>query len=184
MSHAIEISNSTRCVVDDDLAEAIVRAVLHAEGVIDGELGVSFVGERRIRELNREFRGRDEVTDVLSFPLESDDEIESWSVEEGVGSRHGGADEDDGGDGAAVSPPVPADAPPRLLGDIVICLRRAQQQARQDGLSPDLEVAVLLVHGVLHILGHDHETDAGAMALRQAELLTGLSWEGLLGAPE
>jgi probable rRNA maturation factor len=115
---------------------------------------VTFVGERRIRDLNREHRARDEVTDVLSFPLEE-------------------AGEEAGRDGP--------DAPPRLLGDVVVCARQALRQARADGLPAAFELAVLLVHGTLHLLGHDHASDAGQMALRQAEVLELVDWEPLLG---
>jgi len=65
---------------------------------------------------------------------------------------------------------------------VVICARRALRQARAAGLPPAAELAVLLVHGTLHLLGYDHETDAGQMALRQAEVLELVSWEGLLAA--
>jgi rRNA maturation RNase YbeY len=70
-----------------------------------------------------------------------------------------------------------------MLGDIVICTRRALDQAASDDLPPSLEVAVLLAHGVLHLLGYDHETDAGQMALRQAEVLELVEWEGIVVAP-
>ena len=73
--------------------------------------------------------------------------------------------------------------PPLMLGDIVVCTRRALAQAAEDELPPSLEVAVLLAHGTLHLLGYDHETDAGQMALRQAEVLELVDWEGLVVAP-
>jgi probable rRNA maturation factor len=63
---------------------------------------------------------------------------------------------------------------------VVICARQALRQARADGLPPALELAVLLAHGTLHLLGYDHEADAGQMALRQAEVLELVSWEDLL----
>jgi len=62
----------------------------------------------------------------------------------------------------------------------VICARQALRQARADSLPPSFELAVLLVHGTLHLLGHDHETDAGEMALRQAEILELVRWEDLV----
>ena len=65
----------------------------------------------------------------------------------------------------------------------MICARRALRQARADDLPPALEVAVLLTHGALHLLGYDHETDAGQMALRQAEVLELVDWEGIVVAP-
>ena len=150
----VEVYNATRTQVDEEAVAALVDGVLAAEGVAHAEVSVEVVGERRIRDLNREHRGKDEVTDVLSFPLEEADE------EPGV------LDDDEG--------------PPRLLGDVVICARRALRQARADGLPPALELAVLLVHGTLHLLGYDHEVDAGQMALRQAEVLELVSWEDLL----
>jgi probable rRNA maturation factor len=153
----VEVYNATRVAVDEEAVAALVARVLEAEGVRDAEVSVEFVGERRIRDLNREHRGKDQVTDVLSFPLEEPDE-EPDVAEEG------------------------ADAPPRLLGDVVICARQALRQARGDGLPEAFELAVLLAHGTLHLLGHDHETDAGQMALRQAEVLELVTWEGLLVA--
>jgi probable rRNA maturation factor len=152
----VEVGNATRVGIDEEAVAALVDRVLEAEGVCDAELGVEFVGERRIRHLNRDHRGKDEVTDVLSFALED-----------------AGEEPDDVAD---------ADGPPRLLGDIVICARQALRQARADGLPGSFELAVLLVHGTLHLLGHDHETDAGQMALRQAEVMELVSWEGLLAA--
>ena len=70
--------------------------------------------------------------------------------------------------------------PPRLLGDVVVCARQALRQARADDLPPAFEVSLLVVHGLLHLLGHDHEVDAGQMALRQAELLQQIDWESVL----
>jgi len=152
----IDVVNSTRVPVRDEAVERLVAVVLEAEGVAGAEVAVEFVGERRIRALNAEYRGKDEITDVLSFPLE------------------------DAGDDAALA----ADGdepPPRLLGDVVVCARQALRQARAHDVPPAFEMALLLVHGVLHVLGHDHETDAGGMALRQGELLAALDWERLLG---
>jgi probable rRNA maturation factor len=138
--------------------------VLAAEGAAGAEVGVTFVGERRMRALNRQHRARDAVTDVLAFPLEDEEEIAV------VRDAEGGAAE-------AAAP----DGPPRLLGDVVICARQALRQARAAGLPPAAELAVLLVHGTLHLLGYDHETDAGRMARRQDELLETARWEGLIG---
>ena len=132
--------------------------MLAAEGAAGAEVGVTFVGDGRIRALNRDYRGRDEVTDVLSFPLEDADQ--------GPGGERGRRRR------------AAAAGPPRLLGDVVVGARQALRQARADGLPPSAEVAVLLVHGALHLLGYDHETDAGQMALRQAELLEDVALGG------
>ena len=103
--NVIEIYNRTRVPLEEKAVIRLVGAVLDAEAVRGAELAVEFVGERRMRALNREYRGRDEVTDVLSFPLEE-------AGEGGAGPSH------DGGT-----------PPPRLLGDVVVCARRALRQA-------------------------------------------------------
>jgi probable rRNA maturation factor len=154
----VEVFNGTRVSVDEEAVARLVARVLEAEGVGHAELSVELVGERRIRALNAEHRDKDQVTDVLSFPLE----------EVGEGAGPSGADSLAG--------------PPRLLGDVVVCARQALRQARADSLPPALELAVLLVHGALHLLGYDHETDAGQMALRQAELIELVDWEALVVA--
>lgn len=157
MTSAVDVVNRTRVTIDAAAVAALVDVVLAAEGAAGAEVGVTFVGERRMRALNRDHRGRDAVTDVLAFPLED------------ANATPGPADSSDG--------------PPRLLGDVVVCARRGLRQARAADLPPAVELAILLVHGTLHLLGHDHEADAGAMALRQAELLERVRWEGLVVAP-
>jgi rRNA maturation RNase YbeY len=153
----VEVFNRTRVSLDEGAVARLVASVLEAEGVDDAEASVEFAGERRMRALNAEYRGKDQVTDVLSFPLE------------------------DSGQGPGPAAGGPA-GPPRLLGDVVVCARQALRQARADALPPALELAVLLVHGTLHLLGYDHEVDAGQMALRQAELLELADWEALVVA--
>jgi probable rRNA maturation factor len=113
--------------VPAELRDAITAA-LEAAGVSEGHLGVELVDEARIRELNREHRGKDAPTDVLAFPI---DELD----------------------------PVPG---PRELGDVAICPEHCS----------DLTEAT--VHGVLHLCGHDHETDEGEMLALQERILAGL----------
>ena len=174
--NVVEVANGTRTQVDEELVARLVARVLEEEGVRGAEVSVTFVGEARIRELNREHRGKDEVTDVLSFPLEE------WEP----------AGEADRAGAASVAPDLGEVAeavlsgqagPPLLLGDIVICVRQALRQAAGDDLPPSFELAVLLAHGALHLLGFDHEVDAGQMALRQAEVLELVEWEGIVVAP-
>jgi probable rRNA maturation factor len=187
--NVVEVANGTRTVIDEELVARLVGRVLEEEGVRGAEVDVLFVGERRIRELNREYRDKDEVTDVLSFPLEEwEEDEEADASADGAGSRRQA--------GAVVASSVAPDlgdvaeaalageaGPPLMLGDIVICTRRALAQAAGDELPPSLEMAVLLAHGTLHLLGYDHETDAGQMALRQAEVLELVDWEGIVVAP-
>ncbi|HXF32115.1 MAG TPA: rRNA maturation RNase YbeY [Solirubrobacterales bacterium] len=113
----------------DDLREP-VAAALAAVGVDEGHLAVEIVDAGRIHELNREHRGKDEATDVLSFPIDE------------LGPAAG----------------------PRELGDIAICPE----------LCVDMTLTETVVHGVLHLCGHDHETDDGEMLALQAEVLEGL----------
>lgn len=163
MTVTVDVVNRTRVPVTKDDVATLVAHVLDAEGITGAEIGVAFVGERRMRSLNRDHRGRDAVTDVLAFPLEAPGE---------TATSCGAHPSDEAGPG-----------PPRMLGDVVVCPRLALRQADRSGLPRAAELAVLLVHGTLHLLGYDHETDAGAMALRQAELLESVRWEGLLVSP-
>jgi probable rRNA maturation factor len=109
-----------------------LRAAQAAVG-LRGEMAVLLSDDRKLRRLNREFRGKDVATDVLSFPAAKQ-----------PGSSH--------------------------VGDLAISLETAQRQASQQGHSLRDEVRVLLLHGVLHLAGMDHERDRGEMAAREAEL--------------
>jgi probable rRNA maturation factor len=141
-----------------DVMVALTRSVLVAEGVRGGaEVSLLFVDEPTIAELNERFRGVEGPTDVLSFPLEDDDP--------GAGRAP-----DAGGSG----PGEPLeDLPPDLLGDVVVCPRVAASNAARDEVSYDDELALLVVHGTLHLLGWDHEepVEATKMEARERELL-------------
>jgi len=89
-----------------------------------GEVSVVLAGDGLLRRLNREYRGKDRPTDVLSFP--------------GAGGEEG-------------------------LGDVVISVPTAARNARRHGHSVQRELDILALHGFLHVLGHDHETDDGTM---------------------
>ncbi|WLD75673.1 rRNA maturation RNase YbeY [Mogibacterium neglectum] len=108
-------------------------------------IGVSLVSEDEIKDINREFRGIDKVTDVLSFPqFESVDEL---------------LDEIEG-DEALVDIP---------LGDVVICLDQAERQSKEYGTSIRREVTYLFVHSILHLLGYDHMEDDEKAYMRAHE---------------
>jgi probable rRNA maturation factor len=185
---SIEVVNLTRLAVDPAEVTRLLGGVLESEGVTAGELGVRFVGARRMRELNRDYLGHDEVTDVLAFPLEGDEaqptgaDALGSAASSSDGLRIGGPKPDgaDPGDDADDAGDAATDMP-RLLGDVVVCSRRAADQALAAGTPLAFEIAMLLVHGTLHVLGYDHERDAGEMALRQARHLDDASWEHLLG---
>jgi len=151
----VEIADLTRALIDHEAVADLVAHVLEAERAAPAEVGLRFVGERTMRGLNDEHRGVNAVTDVLSFPLETPGE---WTA---------------AADG---------ERPPRLLGDIVVCPRRAARQATGDDIPVAFELGVLLVHGVLHLLGWEHNAAPGPMALRQAELLQSFDWSRLVRA--
>jgi probable rRNA maturation factor len=100
-----------------------------------GEVAVALVSDRRMRRLNRSYRGVDRATDVLSF---------------GAGG--------------------PAPSPVRVLGDIVIATGVAARQAREARHSVATEYRVLALHGLLHLLGYDHDRDGGRMARAERRL--------------
>ena len=99
------------------------------------EISVTIVGNEKIKEINRNYRDKDAVTDVISFALEDDEDIfAAMDMEE--------------------------DEIPRDLGDIFISYDRAVEQAKDYGHSVDRELGFLLVHGFLHLNGYDHMTEA------------------------
>ena len=112
------------------------------------EISLSFVSEDEIHQLNRDYRGVDRVTDVLSFPLIEDlNDLQAADEEE--------------------------ETEPVALGDVVICLPRAEEQAREYGHSREREIVYLYVHSVLHLLGYDHmeEEDKQEMRAREEEVM-------------
>jgi probable rRNA maturation factor len=138
----------------------LAKSVLIAEGVKgDAELSMLFVDENFMSGLNQRFRGVDGPTDVLAFPID-DDVIE------------GGRSPDSGGSGPGFTTAEPTDQP-ILLGDVVICPTVARHNAPEHAGTYDDEMALLVVHGILHLMGMDHEDDADAelMERRERELL-------------
>ncbi|MDN5345240.1 MAG: putative rRNA maturation factor [Clostridia bacterium] len=139
--------------VGEELISLLTRALqeaARAEGIdVRAEVGLTLVDDAAMQDLNREYRGVDAPTDVLSFALE----------EAGPGEP---AYTDPGAD--------------RLLGDIVIAVPTASRQAEQYGHSLAREMAFLAVHGFLHLLGYDHRTaeEAARMEARQEAVLAGM----------
>ena len=138
----------------------LAKDVLTAEGVRgEAELSMLFVDETAMANLNERFLGRDGPTDVLAFPVDED------IVE-------GGRSPDSGGPGPGFNPPSITEVP-QMLGDVVICPGVAERNAPMHAGNYDDEVALLVVHGILHLLGMDHEeeTEAHDMEQRERELL-------------
>lgn len=137
----------------------LAELVLRDEGVRGAtEVSLLFVDEATIADLNSRFLGREGPTDVLAFPID----------EEPV---EGGRSPDSGGTGPGFSPS--ADEAPTLLGDVVICPAVAARNAPDHAGTYDDELALLLVHGILHLLGLDHEDsdEAEVMEAKERELL-------------
>ncbi len=129
----LHFGTSDEHIRDDYRLKCVVRAAIEATLAYEGfekdsELSVTFCDNAYIRTLNREHRNKDAATDVLSFPLYEAFEAQYEEVE-----------------------PVP-------LGDIVLSLERAEEQANEIGNTFWDEVAFLCIHSVLHLLGYDHET--------------------------
>ena len=120
-----------------ELLEIILQKAGEAEGIDEGEVDLTFVNNERIHELNLEYRGIDRPTDVLSFAMNETGEDEPeiiYAVPDGEG-----------------------DEVPNVLGDIIISVTRAQEQALEYGHSLERELGFLFVHGFLHLLGYDHQ---------------------------
>jgi rRNA maturation RNase YbeY len=113
MTVVVEVANRSGWPIDPDEVEILTRNVLRTEDLEHGDVGVAFVSPDEIRALKREHLGIDEVTDVLSFPIDALDRV-----------------------------PVEL---PRQLGDVVVCPQFVDGKWRQP-----------LIHGLLHLLGHEH----------------------------
>lgn len=128
-------------------------ALMRALELPRAELSLTVVTDRAIRRLNRDFRGKDRATDVLSFP-QFDHGALPWGAANSTGEAIAG------------HAPLP-------LGDIVISCETATRQARELGIGLDARIRTLLIHGLLHLLGYDHErseAEARRMFAREHEL--------------
>ncbi|EDL63162.1 rRNA maturation RNase YbeY [Bacillus sp. SG-1] len=134
---------------DRELVQSLLDYAAGQENVEPAsELTVSFVTNERIQEINKEYRDKDQPTDVISFALEELGEDETVIVGDGI---------------------------PRILGDIIISVEKAKDQADEYGHSFSRELGFLALHGFLHLLGYDHmnEEDEKRMFGRQKEILDG-----------
>lgn len=138
MIEEIDFDNRSGFELDEEIflytKEAVRAALEDISFDIGYQVSVSFVGNEEIKSLNFQYRGVNEITDVLSFPMEDEDE-------RGV----------------------------MLLGDIVLCVNRAAEQADEFGHTLKREISYLTVHSVLHLLGYDHEKDDEQCEMRKIE---------------
>jgi rRNA maturation RNase YbeY len=131
--------------VDTRRLKSVAKRLLREVNEPDSALSISLVDDSEIAELNREHRGKDKPTDVLSFPLyEAGEQALAPSTNSGQG-------------------------PERLLGDVVISIDTARRQAADYDAPLQNELYRLLIHGILHVLGHDHEEPAERAAMEAEE---------------
>ena len=132
-----------RVTFDQARLDRQARAILSDVGEASAELGILFVGDQRMRSLNRQYRGKDRTTDVLAFAMRE--------------APHSSSS---------------------VLGDVVIAVPTAARQAKEGQRSLDEELTVLLVHGILHLCGYDHERsekEARRMHRRERMILGSLA---------
>ena len=114
----------TECAIDHEKLKGQIRSILIGLKCDKKEISILLADDKKMRELNSQYRGQDRSTDVLSFP-------QNEGKEKGL--------------------------TPHLLGDVVISTVTARRQATQHELSLEEELVLLLTHGILHLLGYDHE---------------------------
>ena len=139
--------NQTRVVIPDieRLIDDVAKALpKHAQVPENSEVSVVLVDDHEIATLNSVYRHKDGPTDVLSFPIGEE-------ILDELGEANG-----------------------FLLGDVVISADRTIFQATELGHSVEREFAFLLVHGILHLLGHEHDEDMGSMGIITEEILAGI----------
>ena len=152
----LEIHNFTQNQIDEKFFQQVADVVLKVVNIKDKvEISLAIVGDGRIRKLNKMYRGKNRVTDVLSFGdksvmlylnkafprMKKGEDAEFIEVPDGI----------------------------KRLGEIVICYPRAKKQAKRLNHSLEKELTVLLVHGILHLLGYDHEQDEDAEKMKTME---------------
>jgi len=144
----IRVEDEFRGLVDRAWVKKIVQQVFRDEGVpFPYEVSRVFTDSSTVKQLNRDYRGVDEPTDVLAFYMSPQE-------------------------GSAASFALPPDGVTRL-GEVIISYPQAVAQAEEHGHSPERELALLVIHGVLHLLAYDHEEpqEEGKMRARERELL-------------
>lgn len=160
MNHLIRVTTEVELAHEDEVRDLITRCaqqVLKSEGIdFDAFIDVTIVDGETIRQMNAEYRDKDAVTDVLSFPM--------YEFLNGVPQEELEAEPDSG----CV-----------MLGDMILCYTRACEQAEQFGHSPARECGYLTTHSVLHLLGYDHERNDEDTRLMRSKEEDNLAFLGL-----
>ena len=161
----LEIHNFTQNEIDQKFFVKIAEKALDMVGAKNQvEISLAIVGDGRIRKLNKMYRGKNRVTDVLSFDNKS---VLPYLKKAFPRIKKEEKDK-------FILPPDNI----KRLGEIIICYPQAKKQAKRQGYSLEKELAALLVHGMLHLLGYDHEKNenqAKEMRLTEKKILRALS---------
>lgn len=141
----LEIHNFTQNEIDERAFQRVAAIVLKTVGIKDKtEISLAVVGDSRMRKLNKLYRGKNRVTDVLAFGNRS---VLPYLAKSFPRLKKKQAVE-------FIEPPDGV----KRLGEVIICYPRAKKQAKRLGHTLKKELTVLLIHGILHLLGYDHET--------------------------
>ncbi len=139
----IGIRNFTSQKISEEFLERVIKEVLREEGINgEVELSVAILGPGRMREVNKRYRGKNRITDVLSFP---ETEIVFQNLKIGPKKKIKG------------------------LGEILICPRAVKKNAKRFNVSFEEELKKVLIHGVLHLLGYNHEQPEDEKRMREKE---------------
>jgi len=145
---SIHIEQNFRDCIDKQWMRKIAQQILQAESVTPPyEISIAFTDSETVQKLNRDYRGIDEPTDVLSFYMLPQEKNESSFILPPDGVTH--------------------------LGEVIISYPQAAEQAKEQGHPMKQELALLIIHGILHLLGYDHEQpeEEAKMRVREKELL-------------
>ena len=136
-----------------DLSKSVALKVIELMGFSNNlEVAIDFVSEKEIQRLNCEFRGIDRVTDVLSFPsfqIEAGELFDDTSIEAQLSAGENGLIH---------------------FGDMAICLKQTERQAKEYGVTVQAEVKKLVIHSMLHLMGYDHIEDNDYLIMNEKEI--------------
>ena len=136
-----------------DLAQNVALKAIEFMGFSNNlEVAIDFVSEKEIQRLNCEFRGIDRVTDVLSFPsfqIDAGEIFDETSIEAQMSIQENGLIH---------------------FGDMAICLKQTERQAKEYGVTNEAEVKKLVIHSILHLMGYDHIEDDDYVLMNEKEI--------------
>ena len=136
-------------VLAEETAQKVIEAMNYPKGL---EVAIDFVSEKEIQRLNAEFRGIDRVTDVLSFPsfqIDAGEIFDETSIEAQMSIQENGLIH---------------------FGDMAICLKQTERQAKEYGATNEAEVKKLVIHSILHLMGYDHIEDDDYVLMNEKEI--------------